>query len=168
MFCTKAPEVILGTGHGEGVDWWAVGVIMYEFLTGIPPFNDETPQQIFENILNGSIIWPEVPEEMSYEAQDLISKLLTINPEERLGSRKKGGGGGAQEVKNHPFFKGVEWDTLLHQQAVFIPNLKNQCDTSYFDGMSSVTSSFSCPVASLLLMLYGFFVFFVCRESQSV
>ena len=47
-----APEVILGTGHGKAVDWWALGVILFEFLTGCPPFNAETPQQIFENILN--------------------------------------------------------------------------------------------------------------------
>jgi len=51
---TQAPEALLGTGHAAPLDWWALGVIMFEFLTGCPPFNDETPEDIFQNILSGS------------------------------------------------------------------------------------------------------------------
>ena len=65
---------------------------------------------------------------MSEEAWDLINKLLTIDPEQRLGAN------GAAEVKAHPFFNGVNWGTLLEQEAVFIPKVKNDSDTSYFDG----------------------------------
>lgn len=55
-------------------DWWSVGVILYEFLVGVPPFNAENPQIIFDNILNRNIAWPHVPDEMSDEAQDLIDR----------------------------------------------------------------------------------------------
>lgn len=85
-----APEVILGTKHGHQVDWWSLGIMLYEFLTGIPPFNAETPQMIFENILNGSIEWPE-DDSIDPVAKDLILKLLNPDPTERLGHRGAAG-----------------------------------------------------------------------------
>ncbi|KAF3540120.1 hypothetical protein F2Q69_00025287 [Brassica cretica] len=106
-------------------DWWSVGVILFEVLVGIPPFNAETPQQIFENIINRDIPWPCVPDEISYEAYDLINKLLTENPVQRLGAT------GAGEVKRHNFFKDINWDTLARQKAMFVPSAEPQ-DTSYF------------------------------------
>ncbi|ONK65314.1 uncharacterized protein A4U43_C07F35850 [Asparagus officinalis] len=121
-----APEILLGTGHGASADWWSVGVILFELLVGIPPFNAEHPQTIFDNILNRKIPWPQVPEEMSYEAYDLIEKLLTEDPEQRLGAR------GASEVKQHVFFKDINWDTLARQKAAFIPSSDSALDTSYF------------------------------------
>ncbi|KAL3697486.1 hypothetical protein R1sor_011562 [Riccia sorocarpa] len=121
-----APEILLGTGHGTTADWWSTGVILFEFLTGVPPFNADHPQVIFDNILNRKIPWPHVPEEMSDEAQDLIDRLLTEDPNERLGAR------GAAEVKAHPFFKDIEWDTLARQKAAFVPSPDTAHDTSYF------------------------------------
>lgn len=121
-----APEILLGTGHGATADWWSVGVILFELIVGIPPFNAEHPQIIFDNILNRNIPWPRVPEEMSYEAQDLIDKLLTEDPNQRLGAR------GASEVKAHPFFRDVNWDTLARQKAAFVPASDSAYDTSYF------------------------------------
>eukprot|EP01018_Ginkgo_biloba_P034997 Gb_17287 [translate_table: standard] len=121
-----APEILLGTGHGETADWWSVGVILFELLTGIPPFNAEHPQTIFDNILNRKIPWPHVPEEMSYQAKDLIDKLLTEDPNQRLGAK------GAAEVKRHPFFKDINWDTLARQKAAFVPTSDGALDTSYF------------------------------------
>ncbi|KAJ0100409.1 hypothetical protein Patl1_19928 [Pistacia atlantica] len=120
-----APEILLGMGHGATADWWSVGVILFELLVGIPPFNAETPQQIFDNIMNRDIPWPEIPGEMTYEAYDLIDKLLTENPVQRLGAT------GAKEVKRHPFFKDISWDTLEMQKAMFIP-VADTLDTSYF------------------------------------
>lgn len=79
-----APEVILGLGHGKPVDWWSLGVILYEFIVGIPPFTASTTEDIFENIINENIIWPDIPEEMSHEAYDLISKLLTTKVSDRI------------------------------------------------------------------------------------
>ncbi|KAJ7982559.1 putative Kinase [Quillaja saponaria] len=120
-----APEILLGMGHGATADWWSVGVILFELLVGIPPFNAEHPQQIFDSIINRDIPWPNVPDEMSYEAYDLIDKLLTENPVQRLGAT------GAREVKRHSFFKDINWDTLARQKAMFIPSAEPH-DTSYF------------------------------------
>ncbi|XP_068649519.1 probable serine/threonine protein kinase IRE [Aristolochia californica] len=120
-----APEILLGMGHGTTADWWSVGIILYELLVGIPPFNAQNPQKIFDNIMNRDMIWPRVPEEISYEAYDLINKLLIENPYQRLGVT------GAQEVKRHPFFKNINWDTLARQKAAFIPPI-DAYDTSYF------------------------------------
>ncbi|KAK1415361.1 hypothetical protein QVD17_31142 [Tagetes erecta] len=120
-----APEILLGVGHGATADWWSVGVILFELLVGIPPFNAESPQQVFANIMNRDIPWPKVPEEMSYEAYDLINKLLTENPAQRLGAT------GSGEVKTHPFFRNIHWDTLARQKATFIPSAE-ALDTSYF------------------------------------
>uniref|UniRef100_A0A0D3AYC5 non-specific serine/threonine protein kinase n=1 Tax=Brassica oleracea var. oleracea TaxID=109376 RepID=A0A0D3AYC5_BRAOL len=120
-----APEILLGMGHGKTADWWSVGVILFEVLVGIPPFNAETPQQIFENLINRDIPWPSVPDEISYEAYDLINKLLTENPVQRLGAT------GLKSVKRHNFFKDINWDTLARQKAMFVPSAEPQ-DTSYF------------------------------------
>ncbi|KAF8762972.1 hypothetical protein HU200_008819 [Digitaria exilis] len=121
-----APEILLGMTHGPTADWWSVGVILFELLVGIPPFNAEHPQIIFDNIMNREIPWPHVPEEMSFEAYDLIDKLLMENPVQRLGAT------GAGEVKAHPFFKDINWDMLARQKVVFIPSTDDEYDTSYF------------------------------------
>ncbi|XP_042067564.1 probable serine/threonine protein kinase IRE isoform X1 [Salvia splendens] len=120
-----APEILLGMGHGATADWWSVGVILFELLVGLPPFNAEHPQQIFNNIINRDITWPKVPEELSFEAYDLLNKLLIENPVQRLGST------GAAEVKRHSFFKDINWGTLARQKAAFIPSADLH-DTSYF------------------------------------
>ncbi|XP_010101342.2 probable serine/threonine protein kinase IRE [Morus notabilis] len=120
-----APEILLGMGHGATADWWSVGVILFELLVGIPPFNADHPQRIFDNIINRDIPWPKIPEEMSNDAYDIIDKLLAENPFQRLGAT------GAAEVKKHPFFKDINWDTLARQKAMFIPSTDAR-DTSYF------------------------------------
>nr|KYP61454.1 Microtubule-associated serine/threonine-protein kinase 3 [Cajanus cajan] len=130
-----APEILLGTGHGYTADWWSVGVILFELLVGIPPFNAEHPQTIFDNILNRKIPWPAVPEEMSPEAHDLIDRLLTEDPNQRLGSN------GASEVKQHVFFKDINWDTLARQKAAFVPASESALDTSYFTSRYSWNTS---------------------------
>ncbi|XP_008802442.1 probable serine/threonine protein kinase IREH1 isoform X2 [Phoenix dactylifera] len=126
-----APEILLGTGHGASADWWSVGVILFELIVGIPPFNAEHPQTIFDNILNRKIPWPRVPEEMSFKARDLIDKLLTEDPHQRLGAK------GAAEVKQHIFFKNINWDTLARQKASFVPSSGSALDTSYFNSRYS-------------------------------
>ncbi|KAG6753823.1 hypothetical protein POTOM_041823 [Populus tomentosa] len=130
-----APEILLGTGHGTTADWWSVGVILFELIVGIPPFNAEHPQTIFDNILNCKIPWPRVPEEMSPEAHDLIDRLLTEDPHQRLGAV------GASEVKQHVFFKDINWDTLARQKAAFVPSSESALDTSYFTSRYSWNTS---------------------------
>ncbi|KAH6765050.1 Protein kinase superfamily protein [Perilla frutescens var. frutescens] len=121
-----APEILLGTEHGYAADWWSVGIILFELITGIPPFNADHPENIFDNILSRKIPWPSVPSDMSYAAQDLIDRLLVHDPNERLGA------GGASEVKAHSFFAGVDWDNLTLQKAAFVPQPERMDDTSYF------------------------------------
>lgn len=122
-----APESILGTGQDSMVDWWALGVICYEFLYGIPPFHADTPDKVFENILSRRIDWHEDEVQISPEARDFMERLMTLDPEKRLGYN------GAEEVKQHPFFQTINWDTLLTESPSFIPQPTGMEDTDYFD-----------------------------------
>ncbi|XP_045715912.1 microtubule-associated serine/threonine-protein kinase 2 isoform X5 [Phyllostomus hastatus] len=125
-----APEVILRQGYGKPVDWWAMGVILYEFLVGCVPFFGDTPEELFGQVISDEIVWPGGDDALPPDAQDLTSKLLHQNPLERLGT------GSACEVKQHPFFTGLDWTGLLRQKAEFIPQLESEDDTSYFDTRS--------------------------------
>ncbi|XP_077608257.1 microtubule-associated serine/threonine-protein kinase 2 isoform X2 [Crocuta crocuta] len=125
-----APEVILRQGYGKPVDWWAMGIILYEFLVGCVPFFGDTPEELFGQVISDEIVWPEGEDALPPDAQDLTSKLLHQNPLERLGT------GSASEVKQHPFFTGLDWTGLLRQKAEFIPQLESEDDTSYFDTRS--------------------------------
>ena len=73
-----APELLLRHPHNEKVDWWSLGVCLYEFMTGIPPFMDETAEAVFENILSRRMEWPENDEALSNEAVEAITSLLTL------------------------------------------------------------------------------------------
>lgn len=116
-----APEMIDSTaGNSPSVDWWAIGCIIYEFIVGIPPFNDESVEKVWENVKNKRITWPEIGYEencMSPEAKDLIEKLLEPRPEKRLTSIK--------ELKLHPFFKGIDWDNIKSTNPPMVPKLNN-------------------------------------------
>ncbi|XP_022046358.1 microtubule-associated serine/threonine-protein kinase 1-like isoform X2 [Acanthochromis polyacanthus] len=125
-----APEVILRQGYGKPVDWWAMGIILYEFLVGCVPFFGDTPEELFGQVITDDIVWPEGDEALPVDAQHLISSLLQTNPLVRLGT------GGAFEVKQHSFFTEVDWNSLLRQKAEFIPHLESEEDTSYFDTRS--------------------------------
>ncbi|NXJ07763.1 MAST4 kinase, partial [Odontophorus gujanensis] len=125
-----APEVILRQGYGKPVDWWAMGIILYEFLVGCVPFFGDTPEELFGQVISDEINWPEKDEAPPPDAQDLITLLLRQNPLERLGT------GGAYEVKQHQFFRSLDWNSLLRQKAEFIPQLESEDDTSYFDTRS--------------------------------
>ncbi|XP_034270876.1 microtubule-associated serine/threonine-protein kinase 2 isoform X7 [Pantherophis guttatus] len=122
-----APEVILRQGYGKPVDWWAMGIILYEFLVGCVPFFGDTTEELFGQVISDEIVWPEGDEALPLDSQDLIGKLLRQNPLERLGT------GSAFEVKQHRFFKYLDWNGLLRQKAEFIPQLESEDDTSYFD-----------------------------------
>ncbi|XP_055943083.1 microtubule-associated serine/threonine-protein kinase 3-like isoform X3 [Argiope bruennichi] len=123
-----APEVILRQGYGKPVDWWSMGIILYEFLVGCVPFFGETPEELFAHVINDEIEWPSDNEwPATDEAKDLIACLLQQNPRDRLGT------GGAHEVKEHLFFEEIDWNSILRQKAEFIPQLDSEDDTSYFD-----------------------------------
>ncbi|XP_070159421.1 microtubule-associated serine/threonine-protein kinase 3 isoform X2 [Polyergus mexicanus] len=123
-----APEVILRQGYGKPVDWWSMGIILYEFLIGCVPFFGETPEELFAHTVNDDIEWPDENDwPVQPEGKDIITALLHQNPRDRLGT------GGSHEVKEHPYFYGVNWNSLLRQKAEFVPQLINDEDTSYFD-----------------------------------
>ncbi|KAM3599341.1 uncharacterized protein V6R79_004137 [Siganus canaliculatus] len=125
-----APEVILRQGYGKPVDWWAMGIILYEFLVGCVPFFGDTPEELFGQVISDEINWPEGEDAPPSDAQELITLLLRQNPLERMGA------GGAAEVKQHQFFHNLDWNSLLRQKAEFIPQLESEDDTSYFDTRS--------------------------------
>nr|XP_033502051.1 microtubule-associated serine/threonine-protein kinase 4 isoform X5 [Epinephelus lanceolatus] len=125
-----APEVILRQGYGKPVDWWAMGIILYEFLVGCVPFFGDTPEELFGQVISDEINWPEGEDAPPLDSQELITLLLRQNPLERMGT------GGAAEVKQHPFFHNLDWNGLLRQKAEFIPQLESEDDTSYFDTRS--------------------------------
>ncbi|CAL7946480.1 unnamed protein product [Xylocopa violacea] len=123
-----APEVILRQGYGKPVDWWSMGIILYEFLIGCVPFFGETPEELFAHTVNDDIEWPDEDDwAVQPEAKDIITALLQQSARDRLGT------GGSHEVKEHPYFYGVNWNSLLRQKAEFVPQLINDEDTSYFD-----------------------------------
>lgn len=127
-FKSIAPEVILRQGYGKPVDWWSMGIILYEFLIGCVPFFGDTPEELFAHTVNDDIEWPSEEDwEVAEDAKDLISSLLQQNPRDRLGT------GGAHEVKEHCYFNAIDWNSLLRQKAEFVPQLASDDDTSYFD-----------------------------------
>jgi len=119
-----APELLLRKGHDSGVDWWAVGVCLYEFMTGIPPFNDSTPDLVFTNILNLNIEWPEGEEELSEVAVEAILAFLTLDPATRANG---------DTIKKFDLMKAVDWENILEHTAPFIPQPDDASDTTYFD-----------------------------------
>ncbi|GAA5857047.1 hypothetical protein JCM8547_007931 [Rhodosporidiobolus lusitaniae] len=131
-----APESILGVGMDACVDWWALGVICYEFIYGFPPFQDETPEKVFENILSRRFEWHEDAIEISPEVHDFIDKLLCPDSSRRLGAK------GAAEVKAHPFLADVDWDNLLKQEVDFVPKVADPESTDYFDPRGATAQEF--------------------------
>ncbi|XP_035526804.1 microtubule-associated serine/threonine-protein kinase 3-like [Morone saxatilis] len=125
-----APEVILKKGYGKPVDWWAMGIILYEFLVGSTPFTGHSVKEIFFKAVRTEVTWPQGGDALPADAQDMITLLLKKNCVRRLGT------GGASEVKAHPFFQGLDWKNLLSQKALFVPQLENEEDTSYFENTS--------------------------------
>nr|AML78221.1 putative LOV domain-containing protein [Aphyllon fasciculatum] len=98
-----APEIITGAGHTSAVDWWALGILLYEMLYGYTPFRGKTRQKTFANILHKDLKFPR-NKEVSLQTKQLMYRLLHRDPQNRLGSRE-----GANEIKQHPFFRGINW-----------------------------------------------------------
>eukprot|EP00296_Roombia_truncata_P000160 JP435823.1.p1 GENE.JP435823.1~~JP435823.1.p1 ORF type:complete len:353 (+),score=95.56 JP435823.1:59-1117(+) len=123
-----APEIILNKGHGKAVDWWALGVLIYEMLVGYPPFYSEDRMALYQNILSGKI---EFPRHVSRQARDLISKLLTADLTRRLGTLRHG----SKDIRRHPWFRGFDWNALMYRklQAPIVPHTNGPEDTTYFD-----------------------------------
>jgi serine/threonine protein kinase len=101
-----APEIILKEGHGKAVDWWCLGSIIFEMISGLPPFYSKNRNELFDKIKHGK---PLIPSYVSSKLRNLLEGLFSKNPEHRLGSK------GAEEIKQHPWFEKINWEQLLHK-----------------------------------------------------
>lgn len=125
------PEVILNEGHDWAVDYWGLGILLYEFTEGVPPFTSEFPMDVYKKILSGDF---SIPSHFSTSIVDLIKKLLNPSQSTRLGRTF----GGAKEIKKHEWFSELNFKELIEQgiEAPSVPVLKSIDDTSYFDPIS--------------------------------
>jgi serum/glucocorticoid-regulated kinase 2 len=113
-----APELLLGNGYTKTVDWWTLGVLLYEMLTGLPPFYDENTNEMYRKILQEPLTFPN-SDIVPPAARDLLTRLLDRDPVRRLGAN------GAAEIKSHHFFANIDWRKLLQRkyEPSFRPNV---------------------------------------------
>ncbi|EAX95627.1 AGC family protein kinase [Trichomonas vaginalis G3] len=123
-----APEMIQRLPYTKAVDWWSLGILIFEMLTGLPPFYDENVNQMYRSILRDEVAFPS---HISLAARNLINKLLDKNPATRLGS----GPTDMEEIKTHPFFKDLNWSEVEEKKVKpeWVPEIKDATDTSCFD-----------------------------------
>lgn len=123
-----APEVIQSRGHGKAVDYWALGILLYEMIVGYPPFFDESPFKTYEKILEGKL---QFPKWVDSRARDIIRGLLTADHTKRLGTLKHG----MQDLKKHKYFAGVDWEVMLRKKipAPIPVRVAKDGDSRYFD-----------------------------------
>lgn len=123
-----APEIIQSKGYGRAVDWWALGILIYEMIAGHPPFFDEDHFKLYEKILGCKLRFPSHFDPL---AKDLVKRLLSPDLSKRFGNLKDG----VQDIKRHKWFAGVDWDKLvtLEIPAPWVPKLAHEGDTSNFD-----------------------------------
>jgi len=123
-----APEIIQSKGHGKAVDWWALGILIFEMLAGYPPFFDDNPFGIYEKILAGKI---QFPSHFDSTAKDLVKKLLMGDRTKRLGNLKNG----SDDIKKHKWFKGLDFQLLAEKQlpAPIVPTCTHPGDTNNFE-----------------------------------
>uniref|UniRef100_A0A672UW45 Serine/threonine-protein kinase N3 n=1 Tax=Strigops habroptila TaxID=2489341 RepID=A0A672UW45_STRHB len=123
-----APEVLTDLSYTRAVDWWGLGVLIYEMLVGESPFPGDDEEEVFDSIVNDEVRYPRF---LSSEALSIIRKLLRKCPERRLGAGEKD----AEEIKIQAFFKGIDWDALFARslKPPFVPTLRDPTDISNFD-----------------------------------
>jgi len=135
-----APEIIQSKGYGKAVDWWALGVLIYEMLAGHPPFYDDDHFKLYEKIL---ICRLKFPSHFDPVAKDLVKKLLSPDLSKRYGNLK----GGVNDIKNHKWFAGIDWERLARCETpgTYIPPLKHEGDTSNFDAYPEDYEPYGIP-----------------------
>eukprot|EP00298_Acanthocystis_sp_HF-20_P016623 c21533_g1_i1.p1 GENE.c21533_g1_i1~~c21533_g1_i1.p1 ORF type:complete len:891 (+),score=312.88 c21533_g1_i1:163-2673(+) len=124
-----APEILQDQYQGKYSDWWSLGIVIFEFLVGIPPFHASTPNEIFQNILSSRITWPS---DISGEVRDLILHLLNANPAERMGF---------DQLREHSWFSDIDWKIIRSQVPPFVP----QENEWYFQAFSDTSSGPDSP-----------------------
>lgn len=136
-----APEIIENQGHGKAVDWWSLGAIVYEMLTGLPPFYSKDKEKLFNNIKSGNL---KLFNYLSNNAVNFLKLLFVKDPDQRLGS----GVNGLVDLKTNPFFKDIDWNLLINKKIKppFIPRLNSTEDTRYVDSEFTNCSPTDSPV----------------------
>jgi len=122
-----APEILSGHGYNKTIDWWTLGVLLYEMLSGLPPFYDEVTDKMYQKILTSPLVFGD---EIGSQARSILTGLLTRDPTQRLGLN------GADEIRKHPFFaKNIDFEKLLQKkiQPPFKPSVTSPVDVSNFD-----------------------------------
>uniref|UniRef100_T1IGN1 non-specific serine/threonine protein kinase n=1 Tax=Rhodnius prolixus TaxID=13249 RepID=T1IGN1_RHOPR len=136
-----APEILTRSGHGKAVDWWSLGALMYDMLTGAPPFTAENRKKTIEKILRGKLILPPY---LTPDARDLIRKLLKRQVMQRLGSAP----GDGDAIRNHLFFKHINWRDVVSRKLD--PPFKPSDDVSQFDTKFTKQTPIDSPEDSTL------------------
>ncbi|KAF9134601.1 camp-dependent protein kinase catalytic subunit [Linnemannia schmuckeri] len=123
-----APEIIQSKGYGKAVDWWSMGVLMFEMCAGFPPFFDEDHIKLYGKIMAGKVRYPS---HFQPALKDILKRLLTSDLTKRYGNLR----GGATDIKNHAWFEGVNWDQVYSRQieAPYRPTIMGEGDASNFD-----------------------------------
>jgi protein kinase A len=123
-----APEIILSKGYNKAVDWWALGVLIYEMVAGYPPFFADQPIQIYEKIVSGKVRFPA---HFSSHLKDLLRNLLQVDLTKRFGNLRAA----VLDIKNHNWFQATDWIQTYQKktEAPFIPKILSEGDTSNFD-----------------------------------
>lgn len=141
----SAPEVLQSLGYGLEVDWWSVGIILFEMLVGYPPFCSETASETCDKIVHFETTLPQVMRDsckhLSREAKDLIVQLLA-HQRTRIGAR-----GGMAEILAHPFFRGLDWRNIRSLRSPIVPHITSPTDTSHFDEFDELEGAVGGMVA---------------------
>jgi serine/threonine protein kinase len=136
-----APELLRHQPYGKVVDWWSYGILLFEMLTGRTPFVDRNRRQMFKNIMQAEVIYPNY---ISPVARSLISKLLNRDPSKRLG----GGPNGGRDIMAHSFFDPIDWDKLARKEIkpTFIPKVTSVDDITNVPEMFQNMAAIDSPV----------------------
>lgn len=119
-----APEFFNKEGYGKEIDWWSLGVLMYEMICGYPPFQEKSREKLFQAIKNPYVYYPS---DISNESIDFFRRIFTPDPKKRIGSK------GAHEIKQHIFFSSLNWEDILNKKLKppFMPRISKPDDTKY-------------------------------------
>merc|ERR1712241_441635 len=125
-----APEIVMNLGHGKAVDWWALGILLYELTVGIPPFYSQNVNELYRKIQEAPLLFPP---QTSNSCKDVITRMLERDPKKRLGSSAND----YKDIQKHAFFKSIDWQKLYNKEieAPYKPKVQGADDTSNFDDM---------------------------------
>ena len=144
-----APEIVMNLGHGKAVDWWALGILLYELTVGIPPFYSQNVNEMYRKIQEAPLLFPP---NLSNACKDLITKLLERDPKKRMGSKDDD----FKEIQKHAFFKSIDWQKLYNKEieAPYKPSVKGYVDYTRLSAVCMV--SFDFDIFTILICVHAY------------